>query len=75
MLRGSGGHKSSVSNVDDFDSMKEKTRFELCSTLSIAGLFAAKDLVKKTKETWLDVNPKREREDSILEEVTRVISP
>ena len=61
-LRGVGGCKSSISNLDAFDLLKDKTRFESSSTFSIAAISAAKNLAKITKEVDLGVNPKSEGE-------------
>ena len=55
--------------------MMDKTRFESCSTLSIAKCFDPKELAKMKKVEGLDGNLKDEGEDSILEEVSRVLFP
>ena len=58
VLRGSGGNKSSVSNLYEFDLMKDK-KIDLHSSLSIASLSAAKYLLKMMKEAEIDGNSER----------------
>ena len=53
-LGGSGGLKSSISNVDRFYSLKDETGFDCFSTLSIAAFYTEMDLVKTTEESGLD---------------------
>ena len=56
-LRGLGSCNSSVSNLEKFKWMKEETKPEWSSDLSIATFSATKELVNTTKEAGLDANP------------------
>ena len=57
LLRGAGSCNSSISNLDEFESMKEDTKSDGSFDLSIAMFSAAKELVKTTKEAGLGDNP------------------
>ena len=56
-LREVGSCNSSVSNLDKFKGMKEKTKSELSSDLAIVTFSATKEFVKATKEAGVDANP------------------
>ena len=55
-LRALGRRKYLVSDLDELDSMKEKTRFEWFSTLSITAFSDAKEIVKMMKGVCLGGN-------------------
>ena len=59
-----GGRKSLMSILDEFHSVKDETRFEGSSALSIAGFSDTMELAKMMKEAGIGVNPKGEGEDS-----------
>ena len=59
-LGGSGGHKSSISSLDELESMKEKKKFDHSSGLSIKSFSTAKDLAKMMEEEGIGMNLKGE---------------
>ena len=70
-----GSFNSSMSNLDEFEWMKEETKSEWSSDLSIATFSATKELVKMTKEVVLDDSPWGEAVDFSFKQAIAVFSP
>ena len=74
-LGGLGRCKSSISNLDGFDSMKDEISFVWSSAIFIVVFSTAKEHLKMIYEAGLDSNSKGEGEDSSLKERSWIVSP
>ena len=70
---GTGEKNSSISNLDEFDSAKEKIIFGYYSALSIALFSTSKEIVKTMKKE-LDANPRSDSKCYSLKERSMIVS-
>ena len=75
LLGGKIGRKSPISSLELVDSMKDSTRFEHSSALSITEFSASKELAKMMREKWLSANLKVKEGDSNLKGGSRIVFP